>query len=88
MTTPLTPALLGKLIIEENPYTPPPITPPVTAMVATEPVEAQADLGTWQFKGVPYYIEKALKIPYTYTDASGHTIQDYVLVGYAGGGAY
>ena len=51
-------------------------------------VEQQADLGMWTFKGVPYYIEKALKIPYTYTNAAGVTVEDYILIGFAGGGAY
>ena len=51
-------------------------------------VEQQVDLGMWAFKGVPHYIEKALKIPYTYTDSSGVTIRDYLLIGFAGGGAY
>ena len=71
---------LGKLIIDENPYSP--------ATTPEDPVEVQADLGTWQFKGVPHYIEKAYKIPYTYTDIHGVLIRDYILVGYAGGGAY
>jgi hypothetical protein len=74
---------LGQLIIDGNPY-----TAPGRPMTATEPVEVQVDLGTWQFKGGPYYIEKAYKIPYTYKDANGHDIQDYLLVGYAGGGSY
>jgi len=80
MPPPTPQELLGKLIFDENPYS--------TAMTPEAAVEVQADLGTWQFKGVPYYIEKAYKIPYTYVDAAGHTIRDYILVGYAGGGAY
>ncbi len=69
-----------------NPYTPN-LPPP---MQFDDPiiVEQQDDLGTWAFKGVPYYIEKALKIPYTYIDAHGVTIEDYLLIGFAGGGAY
>jgi len=51
-------------------------------------VEQQVHLGMWAFKGVPYYIEKALKIPYTYTNSAGVTIEDYLLIGFAGGGAY
>ena len=79
----LTPAQLGQLIIDGNPYPVPP-----KLMAAVEPVEVQVELGTWQFKGVPYYIEKAYKIPYTYKDINNHEIQDYILLGYAGGGAY
>ncbi len=48
----------------------------------------QVDSGNWAFKGVQYYIEKSLKIPYTYVDAHGVTIEDYLLIGFAGGGAY
>ena len=51
-------------------------------------IEQQLDAGMWNFKGVPYFIEKALKIPYTYTDANNVLIQDYLLIGFAGGGAY
>lgn len=81
---PPTPAeRLGKLIIDGNEY-----TLPGSPMAPEDPVEVQKDLGTWQFKGVPHYIEKAYKIPYTYVDINGHSIRDYILVGYAGGGAY
>lgn len=51
-------------------------------------VEQQLDVGNWTFKGVPHYIEKAIRIPYTYVDANNVTIQDYLLIGYEGGGAY
>ena len=51
-------------------------------------VEQQVDLGMWAFKGVPYYIERALKIPYKYQDENGVDIEDYLLIGFAGGGAY
>jgi hypothetical protein len=83
MTMTLTPAQLGQLIMDGDPY-----TSSGNPVAATEPVEVQADLGTWQFKGTPYYIEKAIKIPYTYKDINGHLIQDFILIGYAGGGAY
>jgi len=76
---------LQKVIETANPY-----TPGSNKMKFADPivVEQQVDLGTWAFKGVPYYIEKALKIPYTYQDASGVDVEDYILVGFAGGGAY
>lgn len=51
-------------------------------------VEQQLDAGMWNFKGVPHFIEKALKIPYTYTDAHQVVIRDYILIGFVGGGAY
>ncbi|HEY7870979.1 MAG TPA: hypothetical protein VIF59_17220 [Methylomirabilota bacterium] len=51
-------------------------------------VEQQVDVGNWNFKGVPHHIEKALKIPYTYKDANDVEIIEYLLIGYAGGGAY
>ena len=51
-------------------------------------VEQQADVGTWAFKGVAYHIEKALKIPYTYLDSNSVLVEDYLLIGFAGGGAY
>jgi len=70
-----------------NPYTP---DLSYSTMQFDNPiiVEQQVHLGTWAFKGVPYYIEKAIKIPYTYIDAHGVTIEDYLLIGFAGGGAY
>lgn len=80
------PVLNTNVIQQANPYTDPPATqanfvdPPV--------VEQQADAGTWTFKGVPHHIEKALRIPYTYTDANGVHIREYLLIGFAGGGAY
>lgn len=74
------------VIDHANPYTKPPLAPPVFANPMV--VEQQLDVGMWNFKGVPYHIEKALKIPYTYVDARGVTIREYILVGFAGGGAY
>ncbi len=70
-----------------NPYTP---DLSVSTMKFHDPiiVEQQVDSGNWAFKGVQYYIEKSLKIPYTYVDAHGVTIEDYLLIGFAGGGAY
>ena len=69
-----------------NPYTQPPLFPGNYDAVIV--VEQQLDAGMWNFKGVPHFIEKALKIPYTYTDAGGVVIKDYLLIGFAGGGAY
>jgi hypothetical protein len=51
-------------------------------------VEQQLEVGHWHFKGVPYFIEKALRIPYTYVDKNGVHIKDYLLIGFEGGGAY
>jgi hypothetical protein len=74
------------VIQNANPYT---VFPATQADFVNPPlVEQQLDVGTWTFKGVPHYIEKALKIPYTYTDANGVYIQEYLLIGFAGGGAY
>jgi hypothetical protein len=91
-------AELGVLIFKENPYYGQPYTPgnfaapnpvKVNGMDPDDlQVEKQADLGTWIFKGTPHYIERALRIAYTYTDANGVTIKEYLLIGYAGGGAY
>lgn len=75
------------VIDNANPYTNfPSGTPPVYDPIPI--VEQQIDVGTWNFKGMPHYIEKAIRIPYTYVDANGVTIQDYLLIGYEGGGAY
>ena len=79
---PLNPAVID----DANPYTQPPAGPAV--FVNPPVVEQQLDVGTWNFKGGPHYIEKAIKIPYTYTDANGVHIREYILIGYAGGGAY
>jgi hypothetical protein len=89
----------GRLIFLENPYTseltpayiPPPANnaaPGANGMSLDQThVERQVDLN-WSFKGVPHYIERAIRIPYTYVDENGITIRDYILIGYAGGGAY
>ncbi|HUO65506.1 MAG TPA: hypothetical protein VMT97_17445 [Terriglobales bacterium] len=77
----MTPAQLGKLIVDENPYTSGTVT-------IEDVVEVQVELGTWPFKGTPHYIEKAIRVSYTYTDASLHTVRDYILIGLEGGGAY
>jgi hypothetical protein len=79
---PLNAAQLYKLIVDENPYA------STTPVQLDDVIEVQVELGTWQFKGTPHFIEKAIRISYTYTDASLHTIRDYILVGYEGGGAY
>jgi len=88
----------GLLIFRENPYTAElgTYTAPANDGLAPAPggmsidethVERQVDLN-WSFKGVPHYIERALRIPYTYTDENGVDIRDYILIGYEGGGAY
>ena len=76
------PALNTNLINQANPYTHAPnfVDPPF--------VEKQLDAGMWNFKGVPHFIEKALKVPYTYVDADGVHVTEYLLIGFAGGGAY
>jgi hypothetical protein len=81
---PLDPAVID----DANPYVhflgamPPVYDPPPVV------VEQQFDVGNWNFKGVPHFIEKAIRIPYTYVDANNVTIRDYLLIGYEGGGAY
>lgn len=81
------PLTFQQVVEKANPYTP---NLAYSTMQFEAPiiVEQQVQLGTWAFKGVPYYIEKALKIPYTYLDAHGVTVEDYLLIGFAGGGAY
>ncbi len=78
---------LQDVVEAANPYTP---NYPAKKMAFYNPivVEQQVDLGMWAFKGVPYYIERALKIPYKYQDENGVDIEDYLLIGFAGGGAY
>lgn len=72
-----------------NPYTFPHVLGPSTPVYEVDLViEQQLDVGNWNFKGVPHFIEKAIRIPYTYTDAQGVKIRDYLLIGYEGGGAY
>ena len=81
------PPLNTAVIDNANPYTNfPSATPPVYD--PTPIVEQQLDVGNWNFKGVPHFIEKAIRIPYTYVDANHVTIQDYLLIGFEGGGAY
>jgi hypothetical protein len=65
-----------------NPYTSAPQLP------ANVIVEVQVDVGNWTFKGVPRHVEKAIRVAYTYTDDAGVLVQDYLLIGYEGGGAY
>jgi len=78
---------LQDVVEAANPYTP---NYPTQTMAFDDPivVEQQVDLGMWTFKGVPHYIERALKIPYKYQDEHGVDIEEYLLIGFAGGGAY
>jgi len=77
---------LEHLIAAANPYLNAQTTGPEYEPDLT--IEQQADVGGWSFKGVPHHIEKAIRIPYTYTDGNGVEIRDYLLIGYEGGGAY
>lgn len=43
--------------------------------------------GTWYFRGTNYNIKTALRIPYCYEDAVGLEREEYLMVGFAGGGA-
>jgi hypothetical protein len=81
------PLTFQEVVEKANPYTP---NLAYSTMQFENPIviEQQVHLGNWAFKGVPYYIEKAIKIPYTYLDAHGNTVEDYLLLGFAGGGAY
>lgn len=78
------------VITKANPYTGAGTgaTGPIYEPDATLVIEQQLDVGTWNFKGVPHFIEKAIRIPYTYIDVNGVQIRDYLLIGYEGGGAY
>jgi len=76
-------AQLGHIIFNENPY-----STTTGAITVDNVIEVQTELGNWTFKGTPHYIERAIKLTYTYVDAYGATVQDYILVGYEGGGAY
>jgi hypothetical protein len=78
---------IDPVIIAANPYTP---NLAWSTMQFDNPivVAQQVHLGTWVFKGVPYYIEKALKVPYQYKDFHNVQIEEYLLIGFAGGGAY
>jgi len=78
----MAPLTLKDVIDKANPYS---TSPTYQTDIV---IEQQLDLGHWAFKDVPHYIEKAIRIPYTYTDANGVTIRDYLLIGYEGGGAY
>ena len=78
----LDPTQLGQLIIDENPYTTSSSSP-----ILSDVIEVQGEPGTWPFKGSPHHIKKAIRITYTYTH-NGHTVRDYILIGYEGGGAY
>ena len=80
---PLTTAQLGQIIFNENPY-----STTVGDITVHDVIEVQTELGTWAFKGQPHYIERALRLSYTYVDAYGSKVRDYILVGYEGGGAY
>ena len=73
------------IIADANPYT---VGLPDPVYENPAVIEQQFDSGNWNFKGVPHFIEKAIRIPYTYVDANNVTIRDYLLIGYEGGGAY
>ncbi len=83
-TLPLT---FQEVVERANPYTPI-MADGIMQFESPIIIEQQVHSGNWAFKGVPYYIEKAIKIPYTYVDAHGNTVEDYLLIGFAGGGAY
>ena len=80
------------LLDRANPYVPWPIPGGITSnfelVNGGTIVEQQLDAGPWTFKGVPHHIEKALRIPYIYLDDDGVQIREYLLIGFAGGGAY
>ena len=53
-------------------------------------VEAQRDNqeATWAFRGTPYQIRRALRIPYCYTDEFGSMVEEHLLIGYEGRSGY
>ncbi len=76
---------LEQVIRNANPYIQLPGDPRYENPIV---IEQQLDVGHWNFKDVSHFIEKAIRIPYTYTDDNGVLIRDYLLIGYEGGGAY
>ena len=43
--------------------------------------------GSWQFRGRSLRVAKAIRIPYTYQDAHGNIVKEYLLIGYEGSGS-
>ncbi len=91
------PCDLGRLIFDADPYIkapPPPPVPParpphkVALQFMLDETEVDKSGNQWYFKGASSYVAKALRIPYCYMDADGLIIQDYLLVGFEGGGGY
>ena len=73
--------LLGTNICDRNPYR--------NQMQLEEnwEVEIEEDsyqVGYWKFKDRSLRVRKAIRIPYTYTDADGNRIKEYLLIGYEG----
>jgi len=53
---------------------------------AVEIEEDTYEVGFWNFKGRNLRIKKAIRIPYTYVDALGNRVKEYLLIGYEGSG--
>ena len=84
---------MGKLILKGNPYKAKPRNgggddqpKEERYEVMLDGIEVDAYEGSWTFKNAPNRIQKAVRIPYCYTDEDDLEVKDYLLIGYEGRG--
>ena len=75
---------LGEYICRANPYTRQQDSPSMKPCL--EETEKYYKNIEWEFKTASYRVHVALRIPYYFTDASGQTVKDYLLIGFEGSG--
>ena len=76
-------ALLGKDICDRNPYK---HQMQLEDNWGVEIEEDSYQVGYWKFKDRSLRVRKAIRIPYTYVDANGNRVKEYLLIGYEGSG--
>ncbi len=92
MLTPANKTDLANTIENRNPYSFLNANPPNQGMTLPPHWELEIEedayvTDSWQFKGRSVRIAKAIRLPYTYQDAHGNIIREYLLIGYEGSGS-
>ena len=78
---PLLDGVLGTAICDRNPYR---LNMQLENNWAVEIEEDAYEVGTWKFKDRSLRMKKAIRISYTYQDALGNRVKEYLLIGYEG----
>ena len=92
MLTPANKTDLANAIENRNPYSFLNANPANQGMTLpthweTEIEEDAYVTGSWQFKDRSLRVKKIIRLPYTYQDAHGNIVRDYLLIGYEGSGS-